>query len=312
MGRAKQHILSFIANRWDTGSLIRHSQSVLIFPFYHTVSDHYLPHIHPLYTPKTTSEFSKDLDFLLNHFQPVGMEDVMAHIEGTKIISKPSFHLSFDDGLRGVYEIALPILYQKGIPFTVFINSAFADNKDLFYRYKAALIVNQLNKKSPQPETLKILSCTYPERAKLDLIAGAFAINFQDFLQKQRPYLSLSELKQMHDKGVTIGAHSIDHPPFTQISDKEQIRQVVKSSAYIQKNIGEQRRYFAFPFTDTGISEAFFSDISAQVDLTFGTSGIYFRQKGRHIGRIDMEKYGKNARECVNKACLARILKHHI
>jgi hypothetical protein len=50
--------------------------------------------------------------------------------------------------------MAMPILRRKGVPATVFVNSDFVDNQDLFFRFKAALIIDK--NKSIKFEILKI------------------------------------------------------------------------------------------------------------------------------------------------------------
>lgn len=112
----------------------------VIFPFYHSVSDSYLAHIHHLYHPKTTKQFISDLDFLLKHYCPMDINEVISFRDSSKKRSKPGFFLSFDDGLKEFYEIIAPVLLKKGIPAACFLNSGFVDNKDLFYRYKASLL----------------------------------------------------------------------------------------------------------------------------------------------------------------------------
>ncbi|GHT72927.1 hypothetical protein AGMMS50262_03060 [Bacteroidia bacterium] len=271
--------------------------------FYHTVSDEYLPHICPLYKPKTIREFEADLEFLLKHFRPVSMEEVRLHTTGEKRISRPAFHLSFDDGLREVYTVVLPILERKGIPATVFVNSAFVDNRDLFFRYKAALLAGFM------PEALKI---NYLNREKLDEVALNLGVDFNDFLQKQQPYLTTGELKTLQQKGFSIGSHSIDHPLYSLLSEEEQVRQTLQSCAYVQNTFAEKQAYFAFPFTEAGVSDGFFQKIFPAVDLTFGISGLRTAQNGRHLGRIDMETYGKNAKQSVYKAYIKGFLKKWI
>ncbi len=323
----KQFIFPFVAKSLNTTHLCRLNKQNVIHVFYHTASGEYLPHIHPLYNPKNTKEFIQDIDFLLKHFQPVGIQDVYLDAMQQQKIQKPSFHLSFDDGLREVHDIILPILHDKGVPCTVFVNSHFVNNHDLFFRYKTALIINELNQKQNsetalqtihdilgQPyktstqTILKLLQINYLNRHLLDEIASVLDIDFQHFLKIQRPYLNVEELKTLQQKGFSIGAHSIDHPDFTLLPESEQIKQVEKSCDYVQKTFGESQRYFAFPFSDQGITDSFFQSIYNHTDLTFGITGINTQYNGRHISRIDMEKYGKNAKECVNKAYLKTLI----
>ncbi len=312
----KQKILLPIACRIDIRKLIDYSGEHIIHLFYHTVSNIYLPHISPLYKPKTINEFKNDIEFLLKYFHPVSINDFLLHMQEGKQFSTPSFHLTFDDGLRQVYDYVLPVLYEKGIPATIFVNSKFVDNQGLFYRYKQALIVSKLreNKLSGHSDEIfqKILNTNHINESILDETARELDIDFNEFLKKEKPYLSVDELRELQQKGFTIGGHSETHPKYGLLTEKEQVSQTLNSCSYVQDVFGEKNKYFAFPFTDEGISQSVFSKIHELVDLTFGLSGINTTQHGRHIARIDMEKYGKNAKECIHRAYLTQILKKWI
>ena len=156
MNQLKNSVFSFVANRISTRRwLSRFDEPFIIHPFYHTVTNAYLPHITPLYKPKTFEKFKNDLDFLLKYFHAVDAEDVLLHTTGEKKLTKNAFHLSFDDGLKEVYTEITPYLYRKGIPATVFINDNFVNNTQLFYRHKAALIMDALTRKTPSPTVQK-------------------------------------------------------------------------------------------------------------------------------------------------------------
>jgi peptidoglycan/xylan/chitin deacetylase (PgdA/CDA1 family) len=301
---SKRHILPLLSSFVGLNRLIDRTGVQVINVFYHTVSDEHLPHISSLYKFKNTKEFERDIDFLLTHFQPISADDLLFHARNEKRIEKPAFHLSFDDGLREVYEVIMPILQRKGVPATVFVNSDFVDNRDLFFRYKAALIADK--DKSLKSEILKI---KYPEQKLLDDLAQTLNINFSDFLQKQKPYLTIEQIKTLQNNGFTIGAHSENHPNYNLISEKEQIEQTLNSCAFVTRSFAVKKSFFAFPFSAAGVNDSFFETVYNSVDLTFDTSGINTSHKGRHIGRIDMERYGKNAKQCIHRAYMTKFLK---
>jgi len=301
----KNNILTSCGKITGIKNLIRFTGTPVINVFYHIVSDNYLPYIAPLYKYRSSKEFENDIDFLLKYFQAVSANDVLLHSKGEKIITKPSFHLSFDDGMREVYEVVLPVLKRKGIPATVFVNSAFVDNKDLFYRYKAALIADI--KPLLKREALKI---KYSEREKLDNIAQNLGIDFDIFLKEKQPYLTTEEIKILQKNGFTIGAHSIDHPHYNFISEEEQIRQTLESCRFVKENFGEENLFFAFPFEDMGVKKSFFEAIDKEVDLTFSISGICSSQNGRNIGRIAMEGEMKNGKDIIHRALMVRVIKN--
>jgi len=297
-----KRLLSLCGKIIGIKKLINFAKTPIINVFYHVVSDDYLPHIAPLYKYRTSKEFENDIDFLLKYFEPITANDIFLHTKGEKVITKPSFHLSFDDGMREVYEVALPILKQKGIPATVFVNSDFVDNKDLFYRYKAALIAD--NQPSLKQEVLEI---EYLEKEKLDIIAQDLEIDFDNFLKEKKPYLTTEEIKILQKNGFIIGAHSIDHPYYDMISQEEQVRQTLESCRFVKENFDEENLFFAFPFEDTGVKNSFFEEIYKEIDLTFSTSGICSTQNGKNIGRIAMEGKMKNAKDIIYRALMARV-----
>jgi peptidoglycan/xylan/chitin deacetylase (PgdA/CDA1 family) len=193
----------------------------------------------------------------------------------------------------------------------------------LFYRHKAALLINKLNERNISKATQKevekrlnkgflrkiplksqIRSIPYFEQELLNEIAGLLEVDFQEYLKTNKPYLTTGELLEMQRKGFSIGAHSISHFPFQGLNEAEQIRQTIESCAYVKKTFQETASYFSFPFSDEGISDSFFRAIDDEVDLSFGITGINVQNGGKHIGRIDMERNGRNAREIINKAFL--------
>ena len=227
-------------------------------------------------------------------------------------MTKHACHLSFDDGLRGVYENVIPLLYKKGIPATLFINTGFVNNRALFFRHKAALLIDYWRKKKSSQATTKaiqqLLKTRYADRNWLDETASLLGIDFQEYLQKNKPYLTTEELKELQGKGFTIGAHSIDHPRYSQLDEPEQIRQTIESCLYVRKTFQEPKTYFSFPFSEEGIRDSFFQSIDPVVDLCFGISGMATRNEGKLVGRIDMERKRKPAQTIINQTILKQKL----
>ncbi|RYD69268.1 MAG: hypothetical protein EOP53_27470, partial [Sphingobacteriales bacterium] len=87
---------------------------------------------------------------MLKHFKPLRFAEVQEIAKGSTV-KYPSFFLSFDDGLRSFYEVAAPVLQRKGIEAACFVNSSCIDNKALFFRYKASLLIEELSVKNISP-----------------------------------------------------------------------------------------------------------------------------------------------------------------
>jgi len=303
--------------------LISLTKKKFVMPLYHCVSENAPDHIRHLYHVKSVSEFEEDLDSILKYYNPVIPSDLKSIIDNGGKVAKNSFILTFDDGLREFYEVITPILLRKGIPAICFLNSDFVGNTALFFRYKASTLTayslkneikltrkdfldaglpaEQLEKLS---EAFPLLSLGYRYKNVIDALAVKTGCDFEKYLNKVKPYMNQDEIKQLIDKGFLFGAHSMDHPLFSEIDEEDQLKQTTESMNFVQNTFDLDYRYFAFPFTDTGVKESFFKSLhsgSNKIDLTFGTSGLKNDPTTHHWQRIPME-YGKDNAENILKS----------
>ncbi|MFW5820773.1 MAG: hypothetical protein ACOCWA_05750, partial [Bacteroidota bacterium] len=107
--RDPRHIISFFSHFFDLEKMIKRTRQNTVFPFYHAVNDNPGPHLKYLYPVKSEREFKEDLDKILKHFRPVSPTELFDSEARRK---NAGFILSFDDGLREVYEIIAPILKE--------------------------------------------------------------------------------------------------------------------------------------------------------------------------------------------------------
>jgi peptidoglycan/xylan/chitin deacetylase (PgdA/CDA1 family) len=295
-------------------TLIKLTGQKVIFPFYHIVSDDTPVHVRNLYRAKTQKEFVDDVDFLLQYYEPCSLSDITSYINLGKKSAKPGFYLSFDDGLSEMYDIVRPILLRKGIPAAFFCNTAFIDNKDMFYRYKVSILIDALEQNqhvdiAKIEQRLKtkhikshLLGMKYQDIDHINAVAFILNVSFDNYLKQNKPYLSTIQIMEMKKDGFDIGAHSIDHPYYADIDEKDQIRQTSVSLDKIQELTHSQDRIFAFPFTEHGVSYSFFKSVSA--DIIFGTAGIKKDIDSRVLHRIPMEDSRQTASQIMYKQYL--------
>ncbi len=282
--------------------IIKITRQSIFLPLYHTVQGHQpLPHIHHLYPPKSIAQFEKDLDYILKYYQPITLEELTQIVLGKKRRVENVFHLTFDDGLSEIYNFIAPILKRKGIPATIFLNSDFINNKNLFYRYKASLIIEEfqkqkidslyLPKQKINVDKSKILSINYKSKSLLDVIAKEIGLDFDNFLITNQPYLSGQQIEALINDGFSFGAHSIDHPFYGELTFEEQLYQTTHSLDEVTKKFNLPYNAFAFPFSDSVVSNPFFEKMNEEYEniLTFGTEIFPIRNMLTNLQRISME-----------------------
>jgi peptidoglycan/xylan/chitin deacetylase (PgdA/CDA1 family) len=322
-----------IAGQIPFNALLKLSGRNSILPFYHAVSDEDLPHIKQLYQLRSSALFEKDLDFLLKHYRPIDLfELIEINLNKKSSSSKGYMHLSFDDGLSSCHEVIAPILQKKGIPATFFLNSAFIDNKALMFRYKVSLCIESLSKidSKYREDILKKSKdffekenpalANYNESAKLDELANLLQLDFDAYLREKKPYMNTNQIQNLLNQGFSIGSHSVDHPLYSKISLEQQLTQTIESQDFLEQKFAINYRVFAFPFTDYGVKKDFFRHIfeKERFDLSFGAAGLKEDRIQQNLQRFPMESQNNDsAKKMLSSEYLYYLLKmsfgkHHI
>ena len=284
----------------------------VLLPYHHVVSDEYLPHIRGLYPYKNKKQFSADLDLLLKYRKPLHPETLAQCITERRPFPKNTFLLTFDDGFREIYDVVAPMLLAKGLPAIFFINPAFIDNRELFYRCKLGLVIEALKQNNPDLnkkiathlsttdtsfDSLRsaILQLHYPDRDKANALGALAGISFDEYLDQQKPFLTSEEVSQLYQQGFTIGAHSVDHPHFKYLTEDEQLLQARDSISQVQQWAPGKYSYFSFPHQDGAVRQSFFERLLAGDPNTilFGVQNLLDEKENQVLHRFNAENPGK-------------------
>lgn len=318
-----------LAAPWPVKALVAATRQPLILPFYHSVSDERAPHLANVLQIRNVRTFRADLGFFLRHYEPVDAATLVKITDTTLPLRKPAFHLSFDDGLKEIVTLVAPILREKGIPATFFLNTGFIGNRDLFYRFKVSILLERipgiteivskavnalLDQRKIMGPTLhhRLLSVSYSHRDVLEEMASLMDFSFREYLAGHPVYLDENDIRNLLAQGFTIGAHSHDHPGFREISTEEQLLQVKTSTKILKENFGISQLFFSFPFSDEKVSKSFFEMLyppGGDVELSFGISGLKKEEQPRHFHRIPMETGDSSAMRIVKGEYLYYLLK---
>lgn len=266
-----------------------------VVPLWHVVSDAELPHVSSVYQFRNTRQFSADLEFLLRHYSPVTEDEVIRHLHDGAALPQRGVLLTFDDGFREIHDIVAPLLRAKGAPATFFLTTSTLDNRDLCFPQKKSLLMAALARRQSAAtlgeagrllslagaradSTLeaRIQAVSFGHRKVLDHLAHVLECDFQRYLGSQRPYVTSEQVEGLLRQGFTVGAHSVDHPPYDELTLDEQLFQTRNSVRELSERFRMICRSFAFPYRDRGVSLGFFRAIfgDGQLKVSFGTGGL--------------------------------------
>ncbi len=303
-------------------SMIALSGESSVVPFYHLVSDEHLPHIRHLYHYKSTSEFERDMDDLLAIYKPVDLDEFQRGSQ--KKEKQRKMLLTFDDGLVECHQVIAPILKRKGVPAVFFLNNHFIDNRDLFYRYKVSLLIDKLLSSPEKREAVSqymavsadevvksLLDISHAQLTRLDPLCDLLEVDFHKYLATRPVYMSSSQIKEMMSWGFDIGGHSLDHPQYATLNEKEMIRQTRESIEDLKTRFEGSSASFAFPFSSEGVPQLVIDQLlnSHTASLLLGISGLKKTQTPGYIQRIDMEKFNLPALEVLKIKYLHYLLR---
>lgn len=67
-------------------------------------------------------------------------------------------------------------------------------------------------------------------------------------VQPVNQMMSWSELRDMAGRGITIGAHTMDHPHLSDVAADKALYQIRESKAALEKGLGLPVKYFCYPY----------------------------------------------------------------
>ena len=225
-------------------------------------------------------------------------------------------------------------LKQNKIDATFFIVKDFVDNKDMFYRNKACLIINHLesnenkrnnkivfdflksNKMFTNSIRLSLLNIKHSNKIRLNEIANLIHLDFQEYLQTKKPYMSSDQIHDLVEAGFSIGAHSVDHPYLQEMNESDQLNQIRSSIEFVRNTFDIPYKAFAAPFNDKGLKTSFINMLleKGYIDMFFGTQGLKNDKIHRSYQRIEMDgsianiKIKKAFKGMISKSFMLRLI----
>jgi peptidoglycan/xylan/chitin deacetylase (PgdA/CDA1 family) len=213
----------------------------------------------------TASQFDKQLAFLSKNADVIRGDDIPSVIAGQR---GRHILLTFDDGYVDNFDCAYPLLRQHGLTATFFICTGLLDHRRLSWWDEISWMVGTSQKHSlvlrPWFETPIPLGHDR-EPAVRDVIAsyrsldGDETAGFLDAVGEaagtgRSPqslardlWMSWDQVREMRAGGMTIGAHTVNHPILSRLTAAQQLAEIAGSRDRIAAELDETPQLFAYP-----------------------------------------------------------------
>jgi len=184
----------------------------------------------------------------------ISIEEALSLIENRINVNDPLVAFTFDDGFEECATMIAPALDNFGVNGLFFVNPNFIDGDECYVKCFTEKIVNMPDK---QP-------------------------------------MRWGQIKELHNNGHIIGAHTLDHSSINSQNMKELRRQIVGCKNIIEKHLLAPCSYFAFPFGRQEHANTYSIELAKKhYKYVFSQSDYknYYSFEGKVINRRHFEPY---------------------
>ncbi|SUX05514.1 polysaccharide deacetylase family protein [Campylobacter lari] len=241
----------------------------------------------PYFRYLSVDSFKKQLDYFEKEFGFVDYEDFLELCDKSSDYKtfervKGKILLTFDDGFIDHFKFVMPELLKRDtfglffIPTGVYQRKKALDVHRIHYligRYGGRDLIKIANSLLDENMLEKVdyfKEKTYTKQDN-DFYTSEFKKLFNYYIKYEfresfldeimlacdisdeeifsNLYMSENELKEMHDNGMILGSHSVDHLVFSKLKESEQITQIKHSFDFLENLLGKLSiKSFCYPY----------------------------------------------------------------
>ena len=216
---------------------------ILLAVNHHYVVEH-APEAPRAIFPTTVAELERELELLGRIFTFVSRDDLLAAVRGEATLPERACAITFDDGLRCQYEVALPLLDRLGVPAIFFVPALPILDRRALSVHKIHALRDRLGDAEllarvseadvdeaqatamyayDEPAAARVkyaLNVALPRDERDALVDEIFSAFGEEDGFVEEVYLSVEQLRDLAERG-DLGAHSVSHRPLAKLDDNE-------------------------------------------------------------------------------------------
>lgn len=224
------------------------------------------------------SLFEKEIDQIATQFDFLSIDQAVDFLEGKVDLKRDSVVVTFDDGYRGIYDHAYPVLKKKGVPAIFYLCSDYVgssrlfDHDRLFYLVQKAMDVS-LPIEGLLRQTVRALRRDVPADSARPITSGAplevtrrllevhSKTELDEFMRLLQEKLAVGEgdfpsdaaivgwdaVKEMARGGMAFGSHTASHCLLTQVDPRVVLDELRHSKEALEARLGRKVEHLAYP-----------------------------------------------------------------
>jgi peptidoglycan/xylan/chitin deacetylase (PgdA/CDA1 family) len=214
------------------------------------------------------NEFERQVAHLRKHYVVKFIDDAWdALVDGDT--TRPIAVVTFDDGYRSVYDLALPILRNYGVPATVFLATGLIDTDSILWTSELGMAFHESRAGCIDLSGLGMGRVDLGRRRDRDTIARAVVARLKGMSPGARAPLvghlrqalgpdscrsdafammTWREIEELERSGlVTFGAHTVNHEILSRLDYDEVRAEIAGSVDTVRRRLNAVSSFFAYP-----------------------------------------------------------------
>ena len=268
----------------------------------------------------TPDELARHVATVRRFFTPIGTAELIAHVEGAPLPTNPIL-ISFDDGYRDNFEIALPILRRHDVKAMFFIATTYVTERRVFWWDHISYLVKRARRATlalSYPRDVEFdLSTTAARRAaqvalfrmvkssfRIDLarlledLSRATAVAWTDAIERRladEHVMTWNHVRALRAAGMDVESHSRSHRVLQTLDAAQLADELRGSRDDLERELGVPVRAISYPvgnrITDRRDIRDALASAGYQVGLTnaTGINPAWRRSDRFDVGRIGMD-----------------------
>lgn len=211
----------------------------------------------------TAAAFDAQMRVLSSNFPVTTFGEYIQSFDGEMHLDN-SVIVTFDDGYRDNFDVALPILQKYGLSATFFIATGFRDggmmwNDRLIEAVRAAVgqtidLRDAGGSVTPLATFEDASNCAkqtlarikrLPQQERATVVEGI--VQSVGHTPSGRMMMVDSEIAALANSGMEVGAHTVTHPILASLSVDEARTEIMESKRTLERILGSDVKSFAYP-----------------------------------------------------------------